>query len=227
MRRRFVVLSVLGLALSIAAPATGQNLESFHLKVTGVAELLASTCPWESIPEPESECVDTFVLFAQEAPPRLHPRRVPWYVLVYEVRYIFHDEDSFTFLHERFGVLEDPAGSMDTVHLRTASVAGSVPMDDGSTYDLDLEWDLSNQAFHVSGNDGPTNNDVVPWGSHLVDDCLTQNYHAHQTWRRGGTDTISGTLDGTDVDELLIPSDEPFLARGVFTIVISSHGDCL
>ena len=108
MRHRFVVLFVLALVLSVAAPAIGQNLESFHLKVTGVAELLASNCPWDTIPEPETECVDTFILFAQEAPPRLHPRRVPWYVLVYEARFIFHDEDSQTLLHERFGVLEDP-----------------------------------------------------------------------------------------------------------------------
>lgn len=224
--RRCVAVLALATSLAVApSPASAQNIESFHLLVTGVAELFASTCPIETAPAPESECVDTFVLFAQEGFPNERVRNRPWSVLVFETRLVFHDEASpVTILHERFGFLEDPTGSMDTVHLLRASVAAQVPMDDGSTYGIDLDWDMSGTHFNVSGNDGPIQEEGVPWGSHSVDDCLTQNWHAHQTWREGGS--ISGTLNGVDVSDLIVPSWEPFMGRGVFTIVISSHGDC-
>lgn len=227
-RSAIVLLSVLVLMVSGASPVGARKIESFHLLVTGAAEILASNCSWDAPVDSGTECVDTYVLYAQEGVPNQQVRRRPWYVLVFETTVLINIEGTPpTVVHERFGLLEDPVGSMDIVRLRTASVTASVPMDDGSTYDVDLDWDMSDSPFHVSGNDGPINNDVIPWGSHLVDDCLTQNFHAHQSWRRGDGGAITGTLDGTDVNDLLIPSDEPFVGRGVFTITIASHGDCL
>ena len=70
-------------------------------------------------------------------------------------------------LHQRFGILEDAAGYVDTQHLLTAEVTASVPMDDGSTYEVDLVWDMSGTRPHVAGNDGPLADDG-PIPSHLV-----------------------------------------------------------
>ena len=223
--RRSLVLPLVAGSMLTTSPASGQNLESFHRHVTAAAELLASTCPWGGSLPAETECVDTSVLYAQEGAPNEQIRRQPWFVVVLETRFLFHsEEEPVTVLYERFGFLEGASGFVDTRHLLHASVAAAVPMDDGSVYPLDLDWDMSGTDFHVSGNDGPFNAGGDPWGSHSVDQCLTQNWHAHQTWRWGGS--IDGTVDGVDVNALLLPENEPFIGRGVFTVLISSHGDC-
>jgi hypothetical protein len=206
-------------------PAEATNVETFHLLVTGAAYVLESTCPWDVRPAPETECVDSFVIYFQEGHPSdEHVRRQPWVLFVAETRYIFHSPDEpDTVLHERFGTLEGALGSVDTTHLMKATVADSVPMDDGSTFDVDLRWDMSGRPLNVAGTDGPILEEGVPWGSHVVDRCTTENWHAHQTWRDGGE--LSGDLDGTDVASLLFPDFyPPFVGRGVFTIAISSHG---
>ena len=217
------VLSVV--VVSNALPASAASLVSFHLIVTGVAEVSVSTCPWTEEPPPIGvECVDTFILYAQEGSPTDQVRTLPWHLVVFENHYVYRGDGLFEDLSQRFGVLEDPSGSVDTRHLLSATVHGTVPMDDGSSYSVDLRWDMAGTSFNVAGMNGPIQEEGVPWGSHIVDRCLTQNWLAHQTWRAKGQ--VAGTVDGQDVSSLLIAPLEPFVGRGIFTVTIAGHASC-
>jgi len=99
---------------------------------------------------------------------------------------------------------------VDTVHLLRADVKADVPMDDGSTVSLDLVWDLTGSPLNTSGNDGPIQEEGVPWGTRGGDRCFTSNYLAHQTWRSGaGTSGIMGSVDGLDVSSLFLAPNAP------------------
>jgi hypothetical protein len=223
--RRLAVMAVLSTSvMATTAPAQATNVESFHLLVTGVAYVLASTCPFDPPPAPETVCDDFFVVYSQEGHPNEQVRRQPWSLFIDSSRYVFHGPDEpVTVLRARTGQLEGVSGFVDTTHLLTAVVATSVPMSDGSTFEIDLHWDMSGSRFQVAGTDGPIQEPGFPWGSHFVSRCTTENWHAHQTWREGGQ--ITGNLDGTDAASLSLPDFFPsFVGRGVFTINISSHG---
>jgi hypothetical protein len=233
MRRLLEVLVCVAL-ISLAPPASAANVTNFHHPAT-VVELDASTCSID-VAVYEVECSDTFVSFGRvsahdrfglRTPPT---HKNPWFVFVYDAHYILHrgpspEEPEFELLYERVGFLEGASGSMDTARLLSADVSAEVPMDDGSMLALDLQWDFSGTELHVSGNDGPIQEEGAPWGSHISDPCFTANWHAHQTWRWGGS--ITGELDGVDASTLFHFNEGPFIGRGVFTVIETEYGGCI
>jgi hypothetical protein len=221
-RRLASLVVIVGMSVWLTPAARAEGVLSFHHQVIGAAEIAASTCPW-AYPDPGAECTDWFVLYFQAGSPNTQVRSQPWRVNVYEVHYIFNTPDDIEVLSERFGTTQVTGGTFDLTHLTFASITAAVPMDDGSTFHLSLRWDLAAVPFNVAGNDGPIQEEGVPWGTHLVTSCITGNWHAHQAWREGGS--ITGSLDGTDVADLFYGPVEPFLGRGVFTITIATHGD--
>ena len=221
--RRVVVGLVVVTALWIATPAVqAAHVENFHLLVTGVATSFFSTCPFDPPPTQDAECMDRFVLLAQEASPRDQVRRSGYGLFAIESHIIVHPDGSVDVLDERLGFADDVDGFVDGVRLLPGRVTASVPMNDGTTLSTDLRWDMAGTAFNVAGTDGPIQEEGAPWGSHLVDRCLTENWHAHQTYRREGV--VTGSIDGVDVATLYVGPGEPFVGRGVFTIEIAQHG---
>jgi len=238
--RRLAIMSVLAsLAIWCAQPAIAANTVNFH-HPAATAELLVSTCPWTPPFPYEVECSDYFVSYQQLAVnlPHLGVSTMPlhentWDLFVYNVHYILHpgtspEEPDFEFLFDRTGFIQDVPGYVDTVHLLHADVKADVPMDDGSTVSLSLVWDLSGSQLNTSGNNGPIQEEGVPWGKRGGDRCFTSNYLAHQTWRSGGgVSGINGSLDRVDVSTLFMPFNAPSIGRGVFTIIETAHGGCI
>jgi hypothetical protein len=185
MRRSTSLVTVtLAVSLIIVAgtPAQAESVENFHL-LTSLASLGTDTCSFEVAPAPESQCLATVVFLVRESQPNDQVRKLSLVVGVLEARYVFHSVDEpVTVLHERSGVVEAPSAFIDA-RLTAAAVTASVPMDDGSTYVMDLAWDMSGAPFQVAGTDGPINEPGIPWGTRLVDDCTTGNWHAHEAWR--------------------------------------------
>jgi len=208
-------------------PPAGATLgTSFHLKVTAAFLGFLSTCPFDEDGGvvPGTECTDVFFIVAQESAPQEGTGQQPWHLVVIESHVLIHSNEDVELLHERFGVLEDPPElAIDSVHLRYASVAGVVPMDDGSRLAVDLIAEQAG-ALHVDGMDGPIDEPGVPWGEHIRDECSTQNWLAHQVWRADGS--LTGTIAGHDVADLYLTPGTPFLGRGVFTINIATHANC-
>jgi hypothetical protein len=96
-------------------------------------------------------------------------------------------------------------------------------MSDGPAVDVDLAWDMAAAPFRVAGNYGP----LFEWNEvdrHFVDRCITVVQSAHQAYRYPGV--LTGTVDGVDVTTLFSPDNEPFINRGVFSLVIAPHGEC-
>lgn len=238
-RSTFSLLATLALiALAIPQPASAENVGNFHHPAE-FAELLASTCPWTPPFPYEVECSDILVRYQHGAVnlPHLGDSSMPlhentWDLYVQDVHYILHpgttpEEPEWEFVSERKGFVQDVPGYVDTVHLLRANVGADVPMSDGSMVSLALQWDLTGQKLNTSGNDGPIQEEGIPWGTHGGDRCFTGNYLAHQTWRSGGgASAVSGSVDGVNVATLFMPSDHPSIGRGVFTIIETEHGGC-
>lgn len=222
---RSVLVCIVVAAVAWLGPpsARAADVFQFHLLVTGVASTQVWDCPFAAGPPPaaDTECVARFAFVAQEAPPKEGARRAPWTLFAGEGHVLFHPDGSDELLRERTGFVEGVDASVDR-RLLSARVNATVPMDDGSTVDIDLTWDMAGTRLNVAGIDGPIEEPGVPWGSHFHDRCLTANWLAHQTWREGGQ--LSGSFDGVDVASLY--QDPHFVGRGVFTITTADHGGC-
>lgn len=217
-----------------AAPTTvmaAAPVVPFHLLIDFSAEHFVSTCPvtpWE--PLSFTVCDDWYMNLAQEGVPpgqRAAPLRM----------YVFHHvwtafpagtgEVSFA---QGFGEVAD--GDADTIHLTTAWEHASIPMDDGTSADINLAWDMSSALFHSSGPLGPDAlNNFPEW--HTVGACFVQNIIHTQHWRAGGV--VTGTIGGVDISAwhytgvLLTPfgeMSEPILSSGSFEYIYVPQGGC-
>jgi len=222
-----LILMITVVTLATPARAAGSaRATTFHLHVPAVAELLASTCPWgEWVPETDTICEDLYILYFREGQP-FELREQPWRLFVNRVNFIAHPDSTGTLLTETWGLIEDPQGSFDLKKYTYAQVSGTVPMSDGSEVVVNLTWDMALAELHHGGNNSAYNV-INGIDRHYNDRCLTLIQSAHQQWREGAPGQISGSVGGVDVQSLLLPSFEPFIAgRSVYTYVTAEHGGC-
>ena len=202
----------MAVVLSVAAPAIGQNLESFHLKVTAWQSLLRMSETAVGV-DPGAgvlECVGTRT---SSSSPRKPSEATPSSRAVVRAgtrrcsSHLPRRGLVFSFLHERFGVLEDQIAEMDAVRL-PRRIGGGNRVDEITVRRQPRPpWDLSDQDVPRvrerradQRRHGPVGRPI--WS--MIPSRRTTT-HIGRGARGGGTDTINGTLDGTDVDELLIP----------------------
>jgi hypothetical protein len=194
--------ALVGLGCSVLAPAS--HAASDHVFVERVHVLGGATalwgCPDVLIP-PAGDCDETFLIFANDARvigggavPR---HSSPWWVYVETTRVTYDGihADAVDWFSLRSGYLEglpEDALDVDNVHLGSASLDVSIPMDDGTVYDFQGTWRATGERQHF-GNDGP-NNEGFP--VHYNDSCFTTNNHPHQDFRAG---EMTGTLNGSSV----------------------------
>lgn len=135
-----------------------------------------------------------------------------------------HPDGSVELISEVDGIAEQVESTFDEKHLRYASVRADVLMSDGSTRSVELAWDGTNAQVRTDGNNGPFNQ-ANGISRHYVDRCITENDHAHQTYRANVQ--VTGTIDGTAVEHIpfMAPFD-PFLGRGQLIYVLVTHGGC-
>ena len=218
-----LVMSAL-VVLGGLTPAHAGNGHTFHYTVDGVAEVFGSTCPFgDWVPLVDTVCEDWLVTLYRTTPdtPKQH-NRSPWRLELIRAVALVHPDGSVDLISEVDGIAEQVESTFDEKHLRYASVRADVLMSDGSTRSVDLAWDGTNVPLRTDGNNGPYNQ-ANGIGRHYVDRCITENNHAHQSYRANVHAT--GTIDGTAVEGMpfMAPFD-PFLGRGHFNYVLVTHG---
>jgi hypothetical protein len=227
------IAAILTVVFAIVAPITAASAagagpaETFHLHVPGVAEFIYSTCPYGDWVAPtDTVCEDWMIQYFRHDIPS-QPGELPWTLAVHRWVWIAHPDLTFTDLYATYGWIENPQGSFDLKRYAYAQVNGAVPMSDGSAVAVDLVWDMALAELHHGGNDSAYN-PVNGIDRHYNDRCVTINQFAHQQWRWGTPDTISGTVGGIEVHSLgFIMPGEPFTAgKSVFTCVTAQHGGC-
>ena len=171
-------------ALSAVTPSYAGNAETFHYTVDGVAEVFGSTCPFgDWVPTVDTVCEDWIALLYRTSPGSAKQHnRAPWRLELIRAVALVHPDGSVDLISEVDGIAEQVESTFDERHLRYASVRAVVPMSDGSTRSVDLAWDGSNAPLATDGNNGPFNQ-ANGISRHHVDRCITENNHAHQTYR--------------------------------------------
>jgi hypothetical protein len=234
MRSRFTwlaaLISLLGFACMTAAPvssAAGSDVTVERVPVYGGADaFFPNTCPNVELPPAGTVCEDSYLIFAREADiingGPASPDATAWSVYADTYRSTWdgiHDYpiDS-TYIRSGEVEISATAVDVDTVHLATASLTVSIPMDDGTTYNFDGTW-RATEPQQVYGHDGPH----TGFPPHYVDRCLTFIANGHQKFRWG---EMTGTLNGEAVHSWISDPASAAIFTGRYSYVTVPHGGC-
>lgn len=229
-KRLMLVAAMVGIGCLVFPPpsqADNDRVSVLRVHVLGGADALWG-CPDVLIP-PAGDCEETYLIFANDARvinggavPR---HSSPWWVFVETDRLTYDGvhEDAVDWSVIRTGYVEglpEDAIEVDNVHLGSASLAASIPMDDGTVYEFQGSWQAMGERQHF-GNDGP-NNEGFP--GHYNDSCFTTNNHPHQDFRAG---EMTGTLNGHPVHSYSFARDfGGTIFDGHYLYQSVTHGGC-
>ena len=231
MPRRILPLGLailLSLLIPTSALGNGQANHLLRIFAEG-AVLLTDTCP-NSPPAVDTPCIAIVVFYAREDQPNgglvSDPGvpggrgQVPFYVFADVADLVIHPDGSPEVVGEIDGYTLTNSGTYDAQHLAFASVQAVIPMSDGSTFTVDLQW-TANAERQLFGSNGPeSEQDGFP-AAHFRTPCLTANYLDHQKFRKA---VASGTLNGVPT------SDYGFHDAAVFNNWFHwtevTHGNC-
>jgi hypothetical protein len=222
---------IVAIGLAPTAVLAASPTVTFHALVPFGFEHFVSTCPvtpWT--PLSYTVCDDWYVNFAQDVVPGDHS---PAPLSIYAFHHVWTAfPDGTGEISFAQGYTEVTAGAADTVHLLWGWERASVPMDDGSTVDINLAWDMSGTAFRAFGVLSPVAlNNFPDW--HTVDPCFTQNIIEPTHWRGGGS--ITGTIGGVDlsawpyigqIETSIGWMNDPVAFSASFVYIFAPHGGC-
>jgi len=224
------MLAAMALGLSAPGPALAQAEVTHVLRLWAEgANLFADTCPLSN-PDVDTACTAYVVFYSREDLPEggLLPPDVPGgrakalFNAIAEIDdVVVHPDGTADGSVRAFGILFDANGTYDKTPLSGASVVASVPMSDGSTFDLDVQW-VADGTIMKSGNDGPESEEEGFPALRFHDACTTANFNDHQ---RFALATISGTIGGINVESFGFRAGAIFNNWFHWTIV--THGNCL
>ena len=213
------LLALLPLSPSSAAPTSVQRF-----KTVGYAFAAFGDCPDVAQPPPGTVCTDRQIAIAREAVAidggGLSAVNTPWSAFLDEATLTFGATGDPVVTDERFGFvprIDDAAVTYDREHLASASVRTDIPMSDGSTVAVDMNWQAVSDRM-VFGNDGPALSDFG-LVRHTVDECSTQVNQGHQKFRIAA---MTGTLDGVPVHSY--QNGPGFISFNHFVFVDATHG---
>ena len=199
---RIAVASVLvWVSCALVASPTLASTSVERFKVEGYASALFGNCPDVPIPPAGTVCRETSIQIAREAVAvgggGVSTAKLPWGAFYFESTLTFLGDNHPAESDVRFGFAEfdDPSAvTHDREHLRFASVNGEIPLSDGTSVTVDLDWHAISERF-VYGNDGPALGDFGRV-RHYVDKCSTQVNQGHQKFRVAA---MTGTVNGSPV----------------------------
>jgi hypothetical protein len=228
--RRFMAVLILS-GLVAAAVAAGTASSASQATVIRVKQYSAGALAFfgdcaDPVNQPVGAvCHETFVILFRDVvadrgsiAPSQSP---PWafYATTYTMTYVAPPPADPVISNQVEGVVLDPSFvSSDREHLSTASVAATVPMNDGSTFAFRGTWTATSKTI-VYGNDGPD----AGGPRHFVDKCATQNTNAHEKNRFA---TMTGTVDGHPVRTYDTLPDAGVIFFAHFVYIDSTHGGC-
>jgi hypothetical protein len=228
--RPLVTLAVVALGLSAPGPALAQAQVTHELRLWAEgAAVFADTCPLE-IPDVDTPCTQYVVFYDREDLPEgglLPPdqpggrAKAPFVAFVAIVDIVVHPDGTADESLRASGSTFGATGTYDKTLLSEVSVAGSVPMSDGSVIDLDLQW-ASDGSVVKSGNAGSESEDNGLPARHFGDPCTTANFNDHQKYALG---SITGTIGGIDVESFAFRY--AFLFNNWFHWTIVTHETCV
>jgi hypothetical protein len=197
-----IVLSVL---IPTAALGNGQANHLARQFAEG-AVLYTDSCPLTT-PAVDTPCIAITVFYFREdlpngglvsAPSVPGGRgRVPFDALAIVEDVVIHPDGSAELKGSIDGQTFTNSGTYDAQHLEFASVQAVIPMSDGTTFTVDLQWtaDGDRQLF---GSNGPASEEDGLPEAHFRTPCLTANYLDHQKFRHA---VASGTLNGVPTSD--------------------------
>jgi hypothetical protein len=220
-----MVLVTAAAALACAAVAQADQTTHDRVKVDGFAEAIFG-CPGFFSPA-GTICRETHIQVFRESSVSGGGAIGPshWMVSVeqYTLEFVSDDPNVPPIgpIDDATCIVDNPAVTFDDTHLDFASLVAAVPLSDGTTADLRVDW-LPTAAREVHGNDGPF---LAGSGSmrHFNDGCVTANTNAHQKLRFG---VATGTLNGAPFTSYSDFAFAGWLGTAQFLFITNHHGGC-
>ena len=229
MSRILTVLAVAALVLGASpAVAAASNTDKLLWLWAEGAQTGVDTCPQGNI-EVDTACVAYTIFYAREGLPQVSKpdptvpdgrAKTPFYASASIVDVVLHPDGSADESLRASGYTFDNTGTYDKAHLSAASVVASIPMSDGSTFDVNVLWAADGAAAKY-GNSGPESEQVGFPARAIRDSCTTANFLDHQKNRDAAS---SGTIGGMDLDSFGWHWAKIF--DNWFHWTVTTHGNC-
>jgi hypothetical protein len=223
-----VAAAFAGLLVAALLPAGSGARQAtvLRVKVDGYAFALFGNCPDVDPLPPGTVCREAQLAVFREGVSidggSVAPPKTPWVVSVFQYTVTIDPNGDGVLTDERFGFrfLDPAAVTYDREHLAFASLQTEIPMNDGTTADVDFRWQAISGRF-VYGNDGPALGDFGLVRK-FVDRCSTEINQGHQKFRVAA---MTGTFDGTPVHSYTsFPA--AYISFNHFAFIDVDHGGC-